>query len=1036
MASSGVDGLQDTAQRSPLAQSDGADYNELSGSGTYSEVGEMPSDEGLVEIHALVRTNSYARLRRKTKALRTSSHGNNGEGESDDSDVSDESDEGSGSDELDESGSDDGDEDEDDSDYMHLYITIPHNSDEHLTPFISQLIPRNAGLANADQQVTSSPRAAAAVAISASRPTNTLEETLDIMRLSRTLESARSDVMKMIRQADLEVRQAKRDQEGSRVRDAQRLFQEKETEEAKKEPSSAQKEVKRLKHARRLQRQKSEEKINQIFKRHVALDNERKRDKDIMETTGQRPITPRTIRKASLPRRWVMAEIKKEQAQQALLSSEHPKPHKATTSASTTTSTTKAITNTAPQVSKQPTLAMLKDAVAISAASTFKVSATPVEIPEDPLGAILGLDVLKTQTDDRPAVTQQQQDNKNDVTVEIRVATQLPVADGVRAKEDEETKIENQTVAPPSAAMAPIAMGGATGYDYFLQAVTAQAAVDAIDFTGLGCGDDKIIEFVHRLPTPENLLADKSITLTTLVLDGNDIERSGAKALAAFLSVDSCLLTLSLKWNMLGIDGAEFLAEALRQNTTLASLQLEGNSIEAEGAEALGDALKHNIALTDLNLKENSISDSGAKSLADVLYTNGSLACLDLTCNSIGADGGSALAAALMSNTGLHWLVLNENFLGDDGAKAMGEALKTNSVLYSVDLRDNCIADEGFLAIIEGLKENKMVSDMDLTMNRPGIAGEIAIMDLAQRVNELEITWRDQMAVAMWDESEIKQIIDHYGVKTIFERFLKGGNLEPLVADHQLLEHLHVEDMAVANYLLDSILVEDSKELILGIDLLLKLVQRISDYESSLLCSALVLRLDSFLDILCDPSKLVIKGLTEGTTKPFGSGRLRILELFTALFKSNYAEFLQQLISLEVFSRSLALATQNPLNNFVHRRVMELFETALQLDDQQVTAAVLGTDIIPKTMALIKEERHKPVGDRQGYTGHFIQLANRLPKITHNLDLLDTLNESDDWQAFVEEDLYELNEIMTKWPFPNPQRTSKPKLQLRRNTEI
>mmetsp|Transcript_18603 Transcript_18603/g.41370 ORF Transcript_18603/g.41370 Transcript_18603/m.41370 type:complete len:156 (+) Transcript_18603:613-1080(+) len=69
---------------------------------------------------------------------------------------------------------------------------------------------------------------------------------------------------------------------------------------------------------------------------------------------------------------------------------------------------------------------------------------------------------------------------------------------------------------------------------------------------------------------------------------------------------DPTLTRLALKWySVHSADGAAALAEALRENKTLTTLVLEHNDIGKDGAKAIAEALSDNATLTTLNLSGN-----------------------------------------------------------------------------------------------------------------------------------------------------------------------------------------------------------------------------------------------------------------------------------------------------------------------------------------------------------------------------------------------------------------------------------------------
>jgi Ran GTPase-activating protein (RanGAP) involved in mRNA processing and transport len=82
-------------------------------------------------------------------------------------------------------------------------------------------------------------------------------------------------------------------------------------------------------------------------------------------------------------------------------------------------------------------------------------------------------------------------------------------------------------------------------------------------------------------------------------------------------------------------------------NSSLQKPDLTGNNIECSGAEAMAEALKVNSVLQELGLGFNKIGDSGATSIAQVLMRHSTLRHLSLSGNAIGNAGVVAIEQSL-----------------------------------------------------------------------------------------------------------------------------------------------------------------------------------------------------------------------------------------------------------------------------------------------------------------------------------------------------------------------------------------------------
>lgn len=129
---------------------------------------------------------------------------------------------------------------------------------------------------------------------------------------------------------------------------------------------------------------------------------------------------------------------------------------------------------------------------------------------------------------------------------------------------------------------------------------------DEITSTDRFLGDDSISLLCEKLKN--NHLGNKR----RLILRGNCIETSGAKALADLLTHHHHIQYLSLEWNQIANAGVKYIATSLIPNQGLLHLDLKNNGISNEGAIALASALESNNRLQVLDLRWNRIEDNGA----------------------------------------------------------------------------------------------------------------------------------------------------------------------------------------------------------------------------------------------------------------------------------------------------------------------------------------------------------------------------------------------------------------------------------------
>ena len=177
----------------------------------------------------------------------------------------------------------------------------------------------------------------------------------------------------------------------------------------------------------------------------------------------------------------------------------------------------------------------------------------------------------------------------------------------------------------------------------------------------------------------------KDATTTELGLSNFWIDDNLASGIADMLRGNTTLTSILLDRNQIGTAGAKQLAIALELNRTLVSLILYSNQIGDEGAKQLAVALNSNTTLRMLNLSRCEIGNVGAGKLAEMLRSNITLTVLGLRDNQIGDAGASLLAEALSHNTNVTVLALSGNQIEDAQIDAkVHQALRRNCITYGV----------------------------------------------------------------------------------------------------------------------------------------------------------------------------------------------------------------------------------------------------------------------------------------------------------------------------------------------------------------
>lgn len=199
--------------------------------------------------------------------------------------------------------------------------------------------------------------------------------------------------------------------------------------------------------------------------------------------------------------------------------------------------------------------------------------------------------------------------------------------------------------------------------------------------------------------------------MTELDLADNGLTDLGVEQIAAGLERNDSVRSLNLGFNRIGDEGAAKLSMALRSDAgrVLSWLVLSGNGVSDSGARALAEALGNSdIVLATLLLSHNEIADRGVESLAAALERNRFVTTLGLCGNKFTDRAVARLSDALEKNSTLTSLDLASNSVAEQGAKRLLSALEKNHTLVVLNLDKNRIFVEEETKINHLLKCNKV----------------------------------------------------------------------------------------------------------------------------------------------------------------------------------------------------------------------------------------------------------------------------------------------------------------------------------------
>jgi NLR family CARD domain-containing protein 3 len=174
-----------------------------------------------------------------------------------------------------------------------------------------------------------------------------------------------------------------------------------------------------------------------------------------------------------------------------------------------------------------------------------------------------------------------------------------------------------------------------------------------------------------------------------LDLRSNGIGVEGALALKEIVKGSKTLTSLYLANNILGNIGTETLVIGLQESDcVLKRLDLSDNDIDSTGAKAIASMLMTNDSIQELNLAFNSIGDEGAAVIAGMLVHNTTVTVLSLKRNSISNHGAFAFATKLPKMRGLKELIITKNSIDPCGAASLLDGLKDNMDLEYLHVED------------------------------------------------------------------------------------------------------------------------------------------------------------------------------------------------------------------------------------------------------------------------------------------------------------------------------------------------------------
>ena len=177
-------------------------------------------------------------------------------------------------------------------------------------------------------------------------------------------------------------------------------------------------------------------------------------------------------------------------------------------------------------------------------------------------------------------------------------------------------------------------------------------------------------------------------------------------------------------------------------------------------------------------------------------------------------------------------------------------------------------------------------------------------------------------------------------------------------------------------------------------------------------------RIVAYLD-LPERSQSELSTSYDAKIQPLGSLRLKVVELVYQIIKLNKDSILTAIGDSTFFEKLSTLIEAYPWNNFLHLKVIAIYEDVFESSNkdfikQALTSGKIGETLI--TLAGKKTFQHESNRSiRQGYMAVVVKLANTILKYKAKEGVQEYLTAlGDDWRSFVEGELKQSNDVNTR----------------------
>jgi len=517
-------------------------------------------------------------------------------------------------------------------------------------------------------------------------------------------------------------------------------------------------------------------------------------------------------------------------------------------------------------------------------------------------------------------------------------------------------------------------------------------SIAVVDLKTLSLEDDQVAEILS------NLINNASVT--TLLLDGNDLEVKSFIQLNELLLKNNNITHLSLNFVMLGEHGSHTITNGLALNHSVTILQVSGNDLFENGMAALGVGLKQNTVITTINLKENSISDAGCKYLADIMSINSTISNLDISNNYINKEGAPYLAEMLLNNSSLRSLNLERNSLEDEGCQAVAVALLSNSTLEELYLGNNIIETMGTCALAEALLSNDSLKLVDLRQNIFDIDSEIALLEvLIKKKGKLTILWKSPPSKndIPPGRADLQAIIDYFTPDMILDVYKNNESLEPLVDLELVLTHIRYSQ-SEAQKMWDIVFSDKTVGFRYPLDLLIRIVKhQVAEASPNReYCKLYAANMDRICAVL----------KPEPSDKSLLFSKLQLFQLTKYITKMDEPHVSSCIIKTSLLTSITELFFKFTNNSIFLSEFVDFFDHLLTSTSPStftlLTHLLVQAGFLERLLKVYLEESRQTIPRRTGNFGHMTKIANKINEVaTKNKKLEKLLEGYPEWSQTV-----------------------------------